>query len=192
MARDDELKYAGEFRIDECIIITHEGFEYGITDLIEAVNFYEDIYSATVSGSIIVKDTTNIVMNFPIIGQERLRLKIQTPQTNPTRETMIDFTSSPLYIYKINMQEGVNEGSQVVSLEFASSEGLRNQTSRISQSYSGQPSDIVEKILRDESYLKSKKELNVEPTANNVKIVFPNYKPFKCIRHLLNISKLLR
>ena len=160
MARDDELKYAGEFRIDECTIITHEGFEYNINALIEAVNFYEDIYSATVSGSIIVKDTTNIVMNFPIIGQERVRLKIQTPQTNPTRETMIDFTSSPLYIYKINMQEGLNEGSQVISLEFASSEGLRNQTSRISQSYSGQPSDIVEKILRDESYLNSKKELN--------------------------------
>lgn len=188
MARDDELKYAGEFRIDECTIITHEGFEYNINALIEAVNFYEDIYSATVSGSIIVKDTTNIVMNFPIIGQERLRLRIQTPQTNPTRETMIDFTNSPLYIYKINIQEEVNQGSQIVSLEFASSEGLRNQTSRISQSYSGQPSDIIEKILRDESYLKSKKELNVEPTANNVKIVFPNYKPFKCIRHLLNIS----
>lgn len=188
MARDDELKYAGEFRIDECTIITHEGFEYNINALIESVNFYEDIYSATVSGSIIVKDTTNIVMNFPIIGQERLLLKIQTPQTNPTRETSIDFTKMPLYIYKINMQEGLNEGSQLISLEFASSEGLRNQTSRISQSYSGQPSEIVEKILRDESYLKSKKELIVEPTANNVKVVFPNYKPFKCIRHLLNIS----
>ena len=134
MARDDELKYAGEFRIDECTIITHEGFEYSITDLIEVVNFYEDIYSATVSGSVIVKDTTNIAMNFPIIGQERLRLKIQTPQTNPTRETSIDFTNSPLYIYKINLQEEVNQGSQVLSLEFASSEGLRNQTSRISQS----------------------------------------------------------
>ena len=188
MARDDELKYAGEFRIDECTIITHEGFEYNISDLIEAVNFYEDIYSATVSGSIIVKDTTNIAMNFPIIGQERLRLKIQTPQTNPTRETSIDFTNSPLYIYKINLQEEVNQGSQVLSLEFASSEGLRNQTSRISQSYSGQPSEIVEKILRDENYLRSKKEFSIEPTANNVKIVFPNYKPFKCIRHLLNIS----
>ena len=188
MARDDELKYAGEFRIDECTIITHEGFEYGITDLIEVVNFYEDIYSATVSGSVIVKDTTNIAMNFPIIGQERLRLKILTPQTNPTRETSIDFTISPLYIYKINIQEEVNQGSQVLSLEFASSEGLRNQTSRISQSYSGQPSEIVEKILRDENYLRSKKEFSIEPTANNVKIVFPNYKPFKCIRHLLNIS----
>ena len=103
-------------------------------------------------------------------------------------ETSIDFTNSPLYIHKINLQEGLNEGSQVVSLEFASSEGLRNQTTRVSQSYSGQPSDIVEKILRDDSYLKSKKELTVEPTANNVKVVFPNYKPFRCIRHLLNIS----
>ena len=53
MARLDELKYAGEFRIDECTIITHEGFEYNINALIEAVNFYEDIYSATVSLSLI-------------------------------------------------------------------------------------------------------------------------------------------
>ena len=56
MARDDELKFAGEFRIDDCTIITHEGFEYNVNQLVEAVNFYEDIYSATVSGSIILKD----------------------------------------------------------------------------------------------------------------------------------------
>ena len=31
---DDELKYAGEFRIDECTIITHEGFEYNINALV--------------------------------------------------------------------------------------------------------------------------------------------------------------
>ena len=58
----------------------------------------------------------------------------------------------------------------------------------VSQSYSGQPSQIVEKILRDETYLKSKKTFYFEPTANNVKIVFPNVRPFKCIKHLSNIS----
>ena len=105
MARDDEIKFAGEFRIDECTIITHEGFEYNITSLVEAVNFYEDIYKATVTGDIVIKDTTNIIMNFPIIGQERLKLKIQTPQANPTRETHIDFTQTPLYIHKINLQD---------------------------------------------------------------------------------------
>ena len=188
MARDDEIKFAGEFRIDECTIITHEGFEYNITSLVEAVNFYEDIYKATVTGDIVIKDTTNIIMNFPIIGQERLKLKIQTPQANPTRETHIDFTQTPLYIHKINLQQGWDEGSQVASLQFQSSEGVHNQSCRISQSYSGQPSDIIEKILRDESYLRSKKELNIEPTANNVKVVFPNLKPFQCIEHLMSIS----
>ena len=51
---------------------------------------------------IVIKDTTNIIKNFPIIGEERLILKLQTPQSSPKPETTIDYTLSPLIIYKIN------------------------------------------------------------------------------------------
>ena len=127
-------------------------------------------------------------MNLPIVGQERLTLKILTPQEKPEPETTIDYTISPLMIYKVNLQESSGEGAQIVSLQFGSLEGLRNNTTKVSQSYSGQPSEIVEKILRDESYLRSKKVFYYEPTANNVKVVFPNIKPFRCIKHLTKIS----
>ena len=187
VARGD-LQFAGEFIIDECRIVTTTGKEFDIKAIIEEVSIFENIYTAGISGNILIKDTTNIVMNFPIIGEERLALKILTPQSKPEPETTIDYTLSPLIIYKINLQEGEGEGAQIVSLQFGSPEGFRNQTSRVSQSYSGQPSEIVEKILRDESYLKSKKTFYYEPTANNAKVVFPNSRPFKCIRHLANIS----
>jgi len=188
MVAKSDLQFAGEFLVEECQIVSTTGQVYDINPIVEEINVFENIYTASVSGDIVIKDTTNIVQNLPIIGEERLILKIQTPQAKPEPETTVDFTLSPLIIYKINSQVGEGENAQIVSLQFGSVEGFRNQTCRISQSYSGQPSEIVEKILRDETYLRSKKTFYFEPTANNAKVVFPNIKPFKCINHLSNIS----
>tara|TARA_Y100001938_G_scaffold92774_1_gene127197 strand:- start:53 stop:1501 length:1449 start_codon:yes stop_codon:yes gene_type:complete len=188
MVAKSDLQFAGEFLVEECQIVSTTGQVYDINSLVEEINVFENIYTAAVSGDIVIKDTTNIVQNFPIIGEEKLILKIQTPQAKPEPETTIDFTLSPLIIYKINSQYGEGENAQIISLQFGSMEGFRNTTSRVSQSYSGQPNEIVEKILRDENYLKSKKTFYFEPTANNAKIIFPNIRPFKCIKHLSNIS----
>lgn len=188
MVAKSDLQFAGEFLVEECQIVSTTGQVYDINSIVEEINVFENIYTAAISGDIVIKDTTNIVQNFPIIGEEKLILKIQTPQAKPEPETTIDFTLSPLIIYKINTQYGEGENAQIISLQFGSMEGFRNTTSRVSQSYSGQPSQIVEKILRDENYLKSKKTFYFEPTANNAKIVFPNIRPFRCIKHLSDIS----
>ena len=185
---NSELQYAGEYLLEECRIISVTGKEYDIKDLVEEVNVYEDIEDAAISGSIIVSDTTNIVMNLPIIGEERLILKLSTPQSSPTEETIIDYTLNPLMIYKINRQQGIGENEQMVSMEFTTPETLRNQSTRVSQSYSGDTSEIIEKILRDETYLNSKKNFYKEPTANMAKVVFPNLHPYRCITQLLQMS----
>ena len=188
MVAKSDLQFAGEFLVEQCQIVSTTGQVYDINPIVEEINVFENIYTAAISGDIVIKDTTNIVQNFPIIGEEKLILKIQTPQAKPEPETTIDFTLSPLIIYKINTQYGEGENAQIISLQFGSMEGFRNTTSRVSQSYSGQPSQIVEKILRDENYLKSKKTFYFEPTSNNAKIVFPNIRPFRCIKHLSDIS----
>mgnify|MGYP001196636200 CR=1 FL=1 len=184
----DQIQFAGEFLLEDCIIVSTTGAKYNIVELVQEINIYENLYQASISGDIVIKDTNNIVDNFPIIGEERLLLKIITPQKSPRKDTTIDFTFSPLMIYKINTVQGDGENALIVSLQFGSIEAFRNNTCRVSQSYSGQPSDIVEKILRDETYLRSKKPLYIEPTANLTKIVFPNKRPFRCIEHLGKIS----
>ena len=171
----DQIQFAGEFLLEDCTIVSTTGAEYNIIELVQEINIYENLYQASISGDIVIKDTNNIVDNFPIIGEERLSLKIMTPQKSPKKDTTIDFTLSPLMIYKVNTVQGDGENALVVSLQFGSVEAFRNNTCRVSQSYSGQPSDIVEKILRDETYLRSKKPLYIEPTANLAKIVFPKH-----------------
>ena len=188
MVAKAELQFAGEFLVEECKIISTTGQMFDINHIVEEINIFENIYTTAISGDLVIKDTTNIIKNIPIIGEERLILKVQTPQEKPEPDSTIDFTLSPLIIYKINSQQGQGESSQVISLQFGSLEGFRNQTCRVSQSYSGQTNEIVEKILRDTTYLNSKKSFFFEPTANLAKIVFPNIKPFACIKHLASIS----
>ena len=81
MVAKSDLQFAGEYIVDECSIITTSGKTFDIKQIVEEINIYENIYTASVTGSILVKDTTNIVNNFPIVGEERLVLKIITPQS---------------------------------------------------------------------------------------------------------------
>ena len=192
MAKSD-LQFAGEFLVEECKLLTTKGLELDITNLLESINIYEDIYSNAISGDLLFKDTNNLVLNAPIIGEEKLSLKIQTPQQSPKlhnddETSVIDYVTTPLQVYKINTVTGVGDSALLVSVNFTTQESFRNQISRISQSYKGDPADIVEKILRDQNYLDSTRKLFVEPTANHVKMVVPNKKPFTTIQHLCEIS----
>ena len=192
MAKSD-LQFAGEFLVEECKLLSTKGLEIDITNLLENINIYEDIYSNAISGDLLFKDTNNLVLNAPIIGEEKLSLKIQTPQQSPKlhnddETSVIDYVTTPLQVYKINTVAQANDSALLVSVNFTTQESFRNQISRISQSYKGDPADIVEKILRDQNYLDSTRKLFVEPTANHVKMVVPNKKPFTTIQHLCEIS----
>ena len=192
MAKSD-LQFAGEFLLEECKLLTTKGLELDLSAIVENINIYEDIFSMTVSGDILFKDTNNLVLNAPIIGEEKLLLKIQTPQQSPKMHndeatSVIDYVTTPLQVYKINTVAGAGDQALMVSLNFTTQESFRNQISKVSQSYKGDPAAIVDKILRDQNYLDSTRKLFVEPTANHVKMVVPNKKPFMAIQHLCEIS----
>ena len=139
MAKSD-LQFAGEFLVEECKLLTTKGLEIDITNLLENINIYEDIYSNAISGDLLFKDTNNLVLNAPIIGEEKLSLKIQTPQQSPKlhnddETSVIDYVTTPLQVYKINTVAQANDSALLVSVNFTTQESFRNQISRISQSY---------------------------------------------------------
>ena len=73
--------YAGDFIIREALLISPTG---SIADLLKDVaiveiNIFEDIMKSSLTGSIIIGDTNNVVSLLPIVGQEYLTLKLETP-----------------------------------------------------------------------------------------------------------------
>ena len=83
---------------------------------------------------------------------------------------------------------GEGENALMYSLNFTTQNLFTIKYAKFHKSYKGQPSEIVEKILRDKNYLDSTRKLFVEETANHVKVVFPNMRPFMALVHLCKIS----
>jgi len=178
-----KLNYAGEYEIEVCKICSTSGEIIDITSLVSSINIFEDIFKSSLSGDIAIVDTNNLLTALPIIGQEKLLLKLTTPQTSAVnRKNSLDFTDHPLYIYKVDSSVKVNDSTSALVLSFTTAEAVRSNRIRVSQAFEGEPSaDMIQKIIRDEDLLNSKKEFYYEKTANNYKFVSPNMRPLDFI-----------
>jgi hypothetical protein len=182
------IRYAGDFYIEEIQLLTIKGGSVDLKDIISSIDIFEDIGTHAITGTISFMDTNNLIYNSPIIGQERLYLKIYTPQKTPTEDTVIDFTKNTLYINKIINVTDYNDQTKIVTLSFTTQDIYMNSRVRVSKSYTGEPSDIVKKILRSPTLLNSKKKLFFEKTTNNYKFVIPNMRPFSAINMIAQKS----
>ena len=181
-----DLEYAGEYIIEECSIYSTSGEVVDVTALVSTINIFEDIFKSSLTGNIALVDTNNLLTRLPLIGQEKLRLKLSTPQiTVADRSRSLDFTDHPLYIYQVSAKVPVNDSTDALVLSFTTAEAVRSNRIRVSQAFEGEPAvDIIKKIIRDEDLLNSKKEFYYEETANNYKFVSPNMRPIDFINSI--------
>ena len=178
------MQYAGEYHIEVCEIYAASGAVIDLKDQFASVNIYEDIFKNALTGDISIVDTNNLLTNLPIIGQEKLKLRLVTPNADDdnSRTIAVDFTDTPFYIYKVASKVSINDNTNAYTLSFTTPEAVRSNRIRVTQAFSGEPSvEIVKKIFRDEDLLNSKKEFYYEETTNNFKFVSPSMRPFDFI-----------
>ena len=179
----EKIQYAGELNIDTLEILTSGGLKVDVTDITVSVDIFEDIFKNTITGSIVLGDTENILTNFKIVGQELLRLKFRTPGLTE-KQDILDFTDNPFFIHKIAMRESVTSGGQLYELHFASQESMRNRTVRVSKSYKESIQDIVLDVMYNENFIATKKNVYADATLGSRKIVAPNVHPYTLIDKL--------
>ena len=73
------LRFAGDVSIDKALINNPKGFFQDIAAQVINIQFYEDLFSPFITGSLIVKESLDLVNLFPFIGEEFLELEITTP-----------------------------------------------------------------------------------------------------------------
>jgi hypothetical protein len=182
-----DIQYAGEYIVEECTLFTVGGLELDLREQLSSVTIYEDIFKNSITGNISFVDTNNLTANASIIGQEKLKLVLVTPNANDQsdRTMAINFSESPLHIYKINSKVQINDRTVAFSLSFTTGEMIRNNRIRVVEAFEGEPAvEMVKKILRDPELLDSKKEYYYEETSNLFKVVATNQRPFDFIGNL--------
>ena len=182
----------GSYQVEEARI-DYGGQAHKITQYLQKIYIFEDIDKFGITGWIELSDTDNLPSGFlekhTITGQELLYLKFRTLGS----ELPVDFSKHPLHIHKIENLRGVDPGTGAKSassiqyrLHFCSTDLLNNDRIRISKSYTDTYSNIIKDILT--KILKVRKNIWLEETQGDHKVIIPNMHPFDAINHIKKIA----
>ena len=188
------LEFAGDYDLQYVYISNHKGQGRthslrgeNITQMIVELNIYEGIYKSSITGSMVIADTSNLIGNLPIQGTERIFFKLNNKLTNNSYANTLDFTEKgghPLHVYKVTDRKQLNDTTQTYTIHFASREFVRNQRVKVSECFSGRLDEAVYSIFQRPEYLDSKKKLYFQKSRNQDKVVVPNVTPFDAIQML--------
>ena len=176
-----EIRSVGDFNLATAEVITSAGLKINITPNIIQIDIFEDMTRNSIAGEILLQDSGGFVSEGPIIGQEYLRLKIQTPSLTNERD-IIDFTKNVFVINSVSSRSEVANNVSVYLLSFSSSEIFKNQRTKITGSLTGTYSDIVKQML---DRVNCQKTIFLEPTRGVKRITVPNLRPFEVIQMAL-------
>jgi len=156
--------------------------------------YYEDLFSPTVTAKITVVDTGGtitgadgkkeaIVNGLPIRGGERVSIKVK-PNGNPA----LDFSSKDNYLYVSSIRNILSDNlKEAFILELVSREAIVNETTRIPKKFPKDQkiSDTVSKIVKE--YLKSD-DVEVDETQNKYGFIGNLKRPFDILVWLASKS----
>jgi len=180
---DQVLRFAGDVSIDKCVITTSGGVSQDIAAQVIAISIYEDLFSPFMTGSLVVKESFDLVNIFPFVGEEMVEIEISTPTLEKGN------IKGKYYIYKLSDRQLVGDKNVVYMLHFMSMEGIIDLNKKVSKVYTGSPADIVKTLMTDNiNGLQTKKEVFTESTARDIKFISNFWSPVKCINYVTNFA----
>ena len=180
MADRNVFQNPGDYTLDGMLVVGSSGQKINIISQVLELNIYESIDTPYMSGNIMIADAEGVTEKLPFLGQERLLFSLQTP----SHEGTVNFNEYHAIIYNVETRFHSSDREQTLVLNWTTLEHYKNIRTKISASFDGMISDIVEKILIDDNYLSTNKPINIELTKNIRKYVIPNLNPFQAIELL--------
>ena len=171
-----------------------------------SIDYYEDIFSPTVTAKVRVvntgdtivkegsKERQSIYNGLPLRGGERLSMKIldQGKANNKGKEkTGLDFTDPEKNLIVSSITDVISQSQrETFLLNLVSQEAITNETTRIYKKYNDVISTSVEKILTDDKigFKLDKSRYEIDPTTNKYKFIGNLRKPFTTLVWLASKS----
>jgi len=167
-----------------------------------SIDYYEDIFSPTISASIVVINTGNsvpksdnqgnpdlvcmvpdgemqsIYQGLPLRGGERVALKIAgNSSTNPGLDFSTD-TENNLYVSKIGNVISENQREIFVAY-LTSKEAIINETESVTKKYDSPISTSAEDIIKE--YVRTQRPVEIDKSSNTYTFLGNSRKPFSLL-----------
>ena len=169
------LSKSTQFQINELVIVT-KGGDIDISGIYEEINIFDSVFVPVMNGKILIKDTNGLTGKLLFDGSETLLIDI----VKDPNSDVANFKKA----FRIHRQSDRKkvDNSEMFTLHFVSDELIYSEQQKITQSFSGTYSYIVQKIL--ENYLKvPDNQLGgvYEESIGIRDISLPNMKPLEAI-----------
>ena len=182
------VRYATEYQLDSINLITAmSGGVVSMVPFLVELNLFEDIYSSTITGQLVVSDALGIISNFRLNGTEFIQISLRkyNEDNKPIKRTFRVFSIT-------NRAVNTNNAYETYTINFCSEEYMFSEQYRISKGYTNKPiSNIITDILVN--YVKvgknGTKNIYIQPTYGSYDFVLPNKKIFETISWLSNYAQ---
>lgn len=182
MQTSQVLRVAGDVNIEKVQVVTPAGLFQDVTNQVIAIQVFEDLFSPFITGTLIIKDSLDLINLFPFVGEEFVEIKISTPSLKGPIE-------GKFYIFKMTNREMVGDRTTVYELHFITQEALIDLNKRLSKTFSGKCSDIANTLMTDKTLgLQLSRKINLEETKNNTKFISNFWNPVRCLNYVANTA----
>ena len=182
-ATQKAARFAGDVSIDKVRITTRSGFSQDIGAQVIAIQIFEDIFSPFITGSLILKESLDLINLMPFAGEEQLDLEISTPSLDKGN------IKASFYIYKLTDRELLGDRNVVYQLHFISQEAIVDLNKKVSKVFGDKPEVVIDYLTKDSiNGLQTKKNINIEPSSRIVKFISNFWSPIKAIQYAVNNS----
>lgn len=152
-----------------------------ITSTVNYVELFESIYSPFLTLNINITDTTSIHSAFRMKGEEYVEVDIRG------QDNIVGLNKQAFNVYEVADRITTSNGAVTYTLKCISPAALIDMNLKISQSFNGQPSDLVANTF-GKALTAIDKTVYVESTKNNVSYVSNYWSPVQNIKYLCDRS----
>lgn len=181
---NEKVVFATDYLVQSLVLyslISKQGID--ITNLMEELNIFDSIFTTSISGNIIIRDSIGLVEKLPLAGNETLNVTLIKPGTDG-EETF----EKIFKIYKLSERKATSNLSEVYTLHFCSFTQFFSEQTKISRAYNYKTySSVVENILKEELKINSE-EIFISPSFGNVNVTIPNLTPLEACSWLAKRS----
>ena len=196
---DETLGNPGNLNIEECTITAHSGSKFSFIDptanMLAELNLYEDMWNKFMTGDLVIKDSSNLITNAPIMGGEIITLKMRTPTMDDHPSKVIN---KSFQVYSIRNRSLNQDREQIYVLQFCSVEMMMDSSFILQQRFKGNTEDIIKKIYED--YIVEARnpmeqdQSNVlvvgdTPHTSNVSFIANNWTPTQTLDYMTKYIK---
>ena len=204
-----QLTKAGDVRVNSLKISrTSDGAVLDLLPFMVEINIYEDIFTPALYGNVAIRDTRNLIGQFPIVGDEVIYMDIETPGLSKAEDGSHDPLNKiekAFSVYAVKNRAVYDDKEQQYVLHFCSLEAVYDNITKISKKYTGTTDEIIyniwEEYLRLPRYFKENIAENEKDDANKnvlligdtphkskLSFVSPMWSPIECINWLAKRS----